>query len=39
MKEKNPLNNYKNNFILCDIHWNKNGHKIISENIKNFLYE
>jgi len=39
MKEKNPLNNYKNNFILCDIHWNKNGHKIISKNIKKFLDE
>jgi len=36
--EKN-INDYLNNFIHCDVHWNKNGHKIISENIKNFLYE
>ena len=27
------LNNYINNHIKCDIHWNINGHKIIAQNI------
>ena len=34
---KKNINDYINNFILCDVHWNKNGHKIISKNIKKFL--
>ena len=33
------LNNYKENFIECDVHWNKNGHEIIAKYIKNFLNE
>ena len=27
------LDNYKINHILCDAHWNQNGHKIIAKNI------
>ena len=33
------LNNYKENFIECDVHWNKNGHKIIAKYIEKFLNE
>ena len=33
------LNNYKENFIECDVHWNKNGHEIIAKYIKKFLNE
>lgn len=32
-------NNYLNNFIPCDVHWNKNGHLIISKNINSFINE
>lgn len=34
--EKN-INDYINNFIHCDVHWNKNGHSIIAKNIKKIL--
>lgn len=33
MKDKNAINNYKNNFILCDVHWNNRGHEVISNFI------
>ena len=33
MKDKNPIKNYKNNFILCDVHWNDKGHEIVSDFI------
>ncbi len=33
------LNDYKENFIKCDIHWNKNGHQIIASFIKKKLNE
>lgn len=33
MIETNTILNYRNNFILCDAHWNENGHKIISDFI------
>ena len=36
---ENNINDYLNNFISCDVHWNKNGHEIISKNIKLFLSE
>ena len=36
--EKN-INDYLKNFIHCDVHWNENGHKIISKNIKKLLDE
>ena len=35
--KENNINDYLNNFIVCDVHWNKKGHKIISQNINNFL--
>ena len=31
------IDNYKENFILCDIHWNSNGHDVIAYNIINYL--
>ncbi len=31
--------NYMENFILCDVHWNKTGHKIIAENLIKSLNE
>ncbi len=37
--KENNINDYVNNFILCDVHWNSNGHKIISKNIKKYLNE
>ena len=38
-KTNNSILNYKTNFITCDIHWNRNGHKIISNSIINYLNE
>ena len=32
-KYSNAIKNYKDNHILCDMHWNLNGNKIIAENI------
>ena len=32
MKNHN-IQDYLKNFIKCDVHWNVNGHKIISENV------
>ena len=37
--KENDINDYLNNFIHCDVHWNKNGHQIISESIKKFVNE
>ena len=37
--KENDINDYLNNFIHCDVHWNKNGHQIISESIKIFVNE
>ena len=31
------LDNYKSNHILCDAHWNKNGHNIIAKYIQKNL--
>ena len=31
------LVNYEDNFIKCDVHWNKHGHKIIATYIQNFI--
>ena len=31
--------NYKNFYILCDVHWNENGHKIIADTVKNYINE
>jgi|TARA_B100002003_G_scaffold106508_1_gene98973 hypothetical protein len=31
--------NYKNNFILCDVHWNNNGQKHIEKKILKELNE
>ncbi|WP_440697528.1 hypothetical protein [Candidatus Pelagibacter sp. HIMB1709] len=28
-----PIKNYKENHIICDIHWNSGGHKIIAKHI------
>ena len=36
---KKNIEDYLNNFIRCDVHWNKNGHKIIGKNIEKFLNE
>ena len=33
------LLNYKKNFILCDVHWNRNGHEIIANYINKYLNE
>lgn len=33
-KDKDPLKNYKNFFISCDIHWNEKGHEIVAKGIK-----
>ena len=33
------VKNYMENFILCDVHWNKTGHKIIAENLIKSLNE
>ena len=33
------LKNYKQYFIVCDVHWSKNGHKIIAKNLSMFLNE
>jgi len=38
-KLETGLSDYKENFIKCDIHWNKNGHKIIANFIKKKLNE
>ncbi len=35
----NGNKNYLDNFIECDSHWNKNGHKIIAETIKKYINE
>ncbi len=32
-KYSNSIQNYKQNHILCDMHWNSNGNKIIAKNI------
>ncbi len=34
---ENNSNDYLNNFIHCDVHWNQNGHKIISNNLKKII--
>ncbi len=34
---KKNINDYLNNFIHCDVHWNKKGHEIISNNINKFI--
>ena len=31
--KSNPITNYTDNFIACDVHWNLNGHNIIANNI------
>ena len=31
--KKGTIQDYLDNFIKCDVHWNVKGHKIISENI------
>ena len=36
-KTNNPFKNYEKNHIACDIHWNSNGHKIISNNILEYI--
>ena len=36
-KINNPLKNYEKNHIACDIHWNTNGHKIIGNNILEYI--
>ena len=36
-KQNDPIKNYKTNHIICDVHWNENGHKIISKNILNYI--
>ena len=38
-KAPKGLEGYKTNYIICDTHWNNNGHEIITENISNFLNE
>ena len=35
--KENNQNNYLLNFIECDVHWNKNGQQIISQNINKYL--
>ena len=32
-KYSSSIQNYKQNHILCDMHWNSNGNKIIAKNI------
>ena len=36
---ENKPNNYLKSFIPCDVHWNKNGHLIISKNINHYINE
>jgi len=36
-KKKDPINNYKTNHIICDVHWNENGHQIIAKKIVDYL--
>jgi hypothetical protein len=36
-KQNDPIKNYKINHIICDAHWNENGHKIIGKNILNYI--
>lgn len=36
-KQNDPIKNYKTNHIICDVHWNENGHKIIGKNILNYI--
>ena len=36
-KQNDPIKNYKTNHIICDAHWNENGHKIIGKNILNYI--
>jgi hypothetical protein len=36
-KINNPFKNYEKNHIVCDIHWNTNGHKIIGNNILEYI--
>ncbi len=31
--KSNPITNYTDNYIACDVHWNLNGHNIIANNI------
>jgi len=38
-KNNEGIDNYKENFILCDVHWNSNGYDIIASNIIKFLNE
>tara|TARA_Y100000590_G_C15675634_1_gene997913 strand:+ start:727 stop:1857 length:1131 start_codon:yes stop_codon:yes gene_type:complete len=38
-KAPRGIKGYKENFIVCDTHWNKKGHNIIAKNISNFIYE
>ena len=37
--KENNINDYVNNFVLCDVHWNSNGQKIISKNIEKYINE
>ncbi len=37
--KKENINDYLNNFIACDVHWNIKGHKIISNNLKMIIDE
>jgi len=37
--ESNGKNNYLKYFIECDVHWNKNGHKIIADRLIKFINE
>ncbi len=37
--DENNKDNYLSNFIKCDVHWNKKGHKIIAKYINKFLNE
>ena len=34
-KYSSSIQNYRQNHILCDMHWNSNGNKIIAKNILN----
>ena len=31
------LENYKKFHILCDVHWNEEGHKVVGEEINKYL--
>ena len=37
--KKENISDYLSNFISCDVHWNSNGHKIISDNLNILINE